>query len=262
MFFSDGAASQFKQKYLFVNLHLMQVQHKLERFAWHFFATSHGKGAVDGVGGTVKRLVWRRVLAEKVIVSDAASFFNCAVSANTGICVLFVSANDVELNRAALNERWSCVTGIPGTHSIHSVVAVNDTTVMHKPYSLSNTCTYFDMKLGEECHNSDGGVVVSPANDDAVQRFAPGQFVVVMLPGKGRTVQKFVCEIVTVDHDDNEMEVVYLKSQGETGRVFVGSNEKPFWVSLSQVMSCLPLPSVNRRGHYTFPCSVEPWKVQ
>jgi len=28
---------------------------------WNFFATSHGKGPVDGLGGSVKRSVWRHV---------------------------------------------------------------------------------------------------------------------------------------------------------------------------------------------------------
>ena len=29
---------------------------------WHFFATSHGKGPCDGVGGTIKRLAARASL--------------------------------------------------------------------------------------------------------------------------------------------------------------------------------------------------------
>jgi len=40
------------------------------------------------------------------------------------------------------------VAGVPGTHSIHCVVAVYD-----KPYSLSNTCSYFDVKSGGECQD-------------------------------------------------------------------------------------------------------------
>ena len=30
------------------------------RISWHYSATSHGKGAVDGVGGTVKRTAVKR----------------------------------------------------------------------------------------------------------------------------------------------------------------------------------------------------------
>lgn len=33
---------------------------------WNFFAASHGKGAVDGIGGTTKRLVWTAVKLERL----------------------------------------------------------------------------------------------------------------------------------------------------------------------------------------------------
>ena len=55
--FSDGAASQFKQKYLFSNLHTWETKFEIS-LQWNFFATSHGKGVVDGIGGAVKRSVW------------------------------------------------------------------------------------------------------------------------------------------------------------------------------------------------------------
>ncbi|CAF4595001.1 unnamed protein product [Rotaria sp. Silwood2] len=60
--FSDGAASQFKQRFHFRNLVQIANEHNID-LSWHFFATSHGKGVVDGIGGTVKRLVWSAILA-------------------------------------------------------------------------------------------------------------------------------------------------------------------------------------------------------
>jgi len=54
-YFSDGVAAQYKNHKNFINL-----CHHAQDFGipaeWHFFATSHGKGACNGVGGTVKRL--------------------------------------------------------------------------------------------------------------------------------------------------------------------------------------------------------------
>ena len=47
--FSDEPSSQFKQKYA-----LCRITFASLKVNWHFFYTSHGKGAVDGVGGTVK----------------------------------------------------------------------------------------------------------------------------------------------------------------------------------------------------------------
>lgn len=52
--FSDGASSQFKQRFLFSNFNRWKEDFGVN-LRWSFFATSHGKGAVDGLGRTVKR---------------------------------------------------------------------------------------------------------------------------------------------------------------------------------------------------------------
>ena len=51
----SGATSQFKQGYLFSNLHTWKQNTQTN--IWNFFAMSHGKGA-DGLGGAVKHCVW------------------------------------------------------------------------------------------------------------------------------------------------------------------------------------------------------------
>ena len=41
---------------------------------WHFFATSHGKGSCDGIGGTVKRSVAKaslhRVYQQQILTAE------------------------------------------------------------------------------------------------------------------------------------------------------------------------------------------------
>ena len=61
IYFSDGAAPQYKNRKNFLNLchHKEDIGVKAE---WHFSATSHGKGACDGLGGTIKRLAARASL--------------------------------------------------------------------------------------------------------------------------------------------------------------------------------------------------------
>ena len=56
IYFSDGAASQYKNYKAFINLCFHEQDHSLKA-EWHFFATSHGKSPCDRVGGTVKPLV-------------------------------------------------------------------------------------------------------------------------------------------------------------------------------------------------------------
>ena len=44
--------------------HNLKQDHDIS-IRWNFFATSHGKGVVDGIGGTVKRSVWRHIQSER-----------------------------------------------------------------------------------------------------------------------------------------------------------------------------------------------------
>ena len=60
-YFSDGAASHYNNQKNFVNLCSHEADFRIKA-EWHFSATSHGKSACDGVGGTVKRLAARASL--------------------------------------------------------------------------------------------------------------------------------------------------------------------------------------------------------
>ncbi|XP_033122950.1 uncharacterized protein LOC117121756 isoform X2 [Anneissia japonica] len=60
-YFSDGCAAQYKNRKNFLNLCLHEEDFGVQA-EWHFFATSHGKGPSDGVGGTIKRLAARASL--------------------------------------------------------------------------------------------------------------------------------------------------------------------------------------------------------
>ena len=54
IYFSDGAGSQHKNKFNLVNLINREREFKIKD-EWIIFATSDGKEACDGIGGTVKR---------------------------------------------------------------------------------------------------------------------------------------------------------------------------------------------------------------
>lgn len=57
VFFSDNCAGQFKSKYRVSNICFSKHDFAIPISEWNFFAASHGKEAVDGVGGCVKRAV-------------------------------------------------------------------------------------------------------------------------------------------------------------------------------------------------------------
>ena len=75
---------------------------------WHFFATSHGKGVVDGLGGIVKRTehVWRYVRSGKGQATTPADFYELAVHRNLGIHLFYIDATSMRQNKGQLEERW------------------------------------------------------------------------------------------------------------------------------------------------------------
>ncbi len=93
--FSDGTSTQFKQRFLFSNLSKWESTFGI-KINWHFFASSHGKGVIDGIGGTVKRSVWCAVRGGNVRASTPRKFYQLAVERNPNVKFHFVSADTVQ----------------------------------------------------------------------------------------------------------------------------------------------------------------------
>ena len=66
-FFSDGPATQYKQKGNFFLLSTEPLSKGFSVVNWNLFETIHGKGAPDGVGGAIKRAADRLVSPGKDI---------------------------------------------------------------------------------------------------------------------------------------------------------------------------------------------------
>ena len=77
-YFTDGCVAQYKNKNNFVNLCHHEEDFGLEG-EWNFFATSHGKSACDGIGGTMKRLLMKaslqRPYTDPILTSEAVMHF-------------------------------------------------------------------------------------------------------------------------------------------------------------------------------------------
>jgi hypothetical protein len=120
--FSDGAASQFKNRYtLSTILNPKQFHASIDQMDWSFFASAHGKGPIDGIGGTMKRTVWRRILQGRVVVNNASDFAEVAKEACPNINVIVVGVDEVSKCKSSLETMWqsSPPSAIRQTHSMH-----------------------------------------------------------------------------------------------------------------------------------------------
>ncbi|XP_033127584.1 uncharacterized protein LOC117125231, partial [Anneissia japonica] len=138
IYFSDGAASQYKNCKNFSNL-----RHHKDDFGlaaeWHFFATSHGKSPCDGIGGTVKRLVANASLQATTSghILTPLDMFEWASANIPGIKFLHVTKKDVSENdeKFKLNERFALSTTLTGTRSHHCFIPLGDGTLVMKRIS-------------------------------------------------------------------------------------------------------------------------------
>lgn len=123
---SDGCAQQFKNKFTLSNL-LFAFEDFGVCMEWHFFPTSHGKSPADGLGGTFKRNVYRRVMTRETEVGNAEDFYKCAKSFAGKTKVFMSLKNEVQLVKEKLNNRWKQIKTIKGTRSFHYFAPSDDT---------------------------------------------------------------------------------------------------------------------------------------
>lgn len=90
-FWSDGPAAQFKNRFMAHHIQILRDKYNLKEIIWNYSATSHGKGCIDGIGGTLKRLVWRQVKARKAEVRNAEEFVDVVTAAATKIGIEYIS---------------------------------------------------------------------------------------------------------------------------------------------------------------------------
>ena len=139
-YFSDGASSQYKNRKNFVNLCHHQSDFGVPA-EWHFSATSHGKGACDGVGGTVKRLAARASLQRPYDgqIMTPRQLYEWAVENIPSVKFHYCTVSDYKREELLLKERFEISRTIPGTRKLHSFIPVTRNKVCTKVYSSSST---------------------------------------------------------------------------------------------------------------------------
>ncbi|CAF1049158.1 unnamed protein product [Didymodactylos carnosus] len=141
--FSGGATSQFKQRFHFRNLTRIADERKIN-LSWRFFATSHGKGVVDGIGGIVKRLVWSAILVGGVCRS-AEDFIKLAEKKTKKIILIQITSSDIDNSKTKLENLFKMAESVPETLKMHSVKVGDENELEFRYYSTCSekkTITY------------------------------------------------------------------------------------------------------------------------
>ena len=144
IYFSDGCAGQYKNCKNFINLCHHKEDFGIEA-EWNFFATSHGKGPCDGVGGTVKRLAAKASLQrcaehkldEQILTPTA--FYDFCKKNIVNIEFVYATNEDYEGEYQLLQERHNTALTIVGTQRLHHFQPMSTSTLKVKRFSSSDT---------------------------------------------------------------------------------------------------------------------------
>ena len=141
---TDGRSSQFKNKYIFEFIGINLPQLIAYRVFWNYSATSHGKGAIGGVVGTIKWVAAQAVVSRKVIVKDAFSMFN-TVNEKTKSHLAFMTQEYIEstLQDLGMHILWQGINALPGTMHSHCVEQADDGKVSTRMLYSDRSCTIY-----------------------------------------------------------------------------------------------------------------------
>ena len=103
-YFSDGAASQYKNYKCLINLIYHIVDHQINA-EHHFFATSHGKSPCDGIGGTIKREAAKASLRAAITnqILTPQDLFTWVQKNIRGVNILYLSSDDINNHETTFN---------------------------------------------------------------------------------------------------------------------------------------------------------------
>ena len=137
-YMSDGCAAQYKNCKNFTNLCHHYTDFGVEA-EWHFFATSHGKSAGDGAGGTLKRTATKASLQRPYEgqILTARQLYDFAVAHIKGIQFGYATLEEHVQEAELLKERLKMSKTVPGTQKLHSVVPVGENIVEVRQFSNS-----------------------------------------------------------------------------------------------------------------------------
>ena len=95
--YSDGPSSEFKNRYMVRLVSILAKRYGC-LVEWKYFATSHGKGVVDGIGGAAKSGVRRKVMSKRDnadIVQCSTDFANVAKTCLENVTVIHVDKSEI-----------------------------------------------------------------------------------------------------------------------------------------------------------------------
>ena len=240
-YFSDGAASQYKNYKNFVNLCFHEQDFCISA-EWHFFATSHGKSPCDGIGGTVKRLVARASLQAIVDhhILTPNEMYEWSHKNIEGIKFYYVSAEDIKENEILYNleKRFHDAKTICGTRSHHSFIPISQYQLHMKRISQDTLFTLVNTRPQED---------VAGASTSHYSTYQPGRYLACVYDNVW-----YVGYITMRSEEHFDVEVEFMNRKDKTVSWPVDTRRERSWVPFQDVICLIEAPLLQGRSGRTY----------
>lgn len=147
-YFTDGAASQYKNKKNFLNICLFNSDFGVNA-EWHFFATSHGKSPCDALGGSFKRNARNFNMKNPMNgMTSAKGLYEWSQTIrDSKVHFEYCSENEYiqmmnQLNSTRFNQK---IKTVQGTQSFHCFKPIDQKTIAAGTTSASDEMKHFTL---------------------------------------------------------------------------------------------------------------------
>ena len=202
---------------------------------WIFFATSHGKNACDGVGGTTKRLAAHASLqlpfSDPILTPKQP--FDFAMANVDGITIFFVSSEEVASHTEFLEARFSTSATFKETQSQHQFIPNNSSkTLTMKTTSLADYSKEISLADGRSSR-------VQMMIDD----IKPGKFYVCR-----HDEDWYFCTANYVSSEHGVVNIKFLDPKGPAAKLFSPQHDDICWIPIEDLYCEVDTPSTGSTG--------------
>ena len=198
---------------------------------WHFFATSHGKNACDGVGGTIKRLAARASLQRPISnqILTPLQLFEFANKEIPGVTTFYIDSNAVSKVAEFLEPRFSNAPKFKGTRKNHQFVPSGNNVLMRRVSGGSEVCN----------------LVQQNVDDSDMSRIIPGSYYACRYDSDWYFG---IVNYVSVEHLD--VNVKFLHPKGPATKFFWPSRDDVCWIPINYVICQVEPPSAGSTARF------------
>lgn len=245
-FFTDGCGGQYKNYKMFYNMAHMESDYGVTA-SWHFFATSHGKNACDGIGATVKYQA-RRASLQRISdnhITTPRDLYNFTCSITDKIVPIWLPSTTIQENQGGQDERMKNASTIGGTRDCHNVTVSGGNIILKRTSECARPMETHQYMSDIRPHQ--------PQAAPETVRVQPGAEVAFIYDDDWYVGT--VLEVSELEGDD--VKIKSLSPKGPAASFIYPSRDDVFWAPVSSVVSVVELLTTTFRSWSISPEATE-----